>query len=442
MNNNNTKVLEGSVLNVFLSFSIPTVLGMLAVTSAGIIDGMFVGNYVGAEALAAISLCSPIYSLLFGLPILFSVGGEVFCGKFIGEGKLEKARIIFTNIFVIIAVISFILTFLGLFFIEEIADFLGADHTIKPLVVTYLYIIISMSPVLSCYALTYFTRVDGKPNLSFISLLLVALINTILDYVFIVQLNWGVKGAALGTSLSYFVLPILLIPPFIKGNGNLKFRFKKLEWKMLSAISYNGSSEFLSELSGGFLFYLINLQMIKYYGNEGVAAYAIVGYLMYFMIMLSYGMSDALKSIVSVNFGAQLMDRVKRFLKIALVTAVVLGGCLALTTTLFVDQFIDLFLENDSPSTKVLTSQFILSSAPIVVILGVNILLSAFFTSLHHPKPSLIISLLRTLILPVGLILLLTHFYGGEGIINAIVLSEVFTLCVSGFLYWKHLRRL
>ncbi|KXX69776.1 MATE family efflux transporter [Flammeovirga sp. SJP92] len=437
---NNTKVLEGSVLNVFLSFSIPTIMGMLAVTSAGIVDGIFVGNYVGAEALASISLCAPIFSLLFGLPILFSVGGEVFCGKFIGEGNIEKAQTTFTNIIIIIALISISLTAVSLFYVEEIADFLGADQSIKPMVVTYLQIIISMSPVLSCYALTYFIRVDGQPNLSFISLLLVALSNTILDYIFIVELDWGVKGAALGTSLSYFVLPILLIPHFIKGNGNLKFKFKSFDWKIFKDISYNGSSEFFSELSGGFLFYLINLQMLKYYGTEGVAAYAIVGYLMYFMIMLCYGMSDALKSIVSINFGAKLMNRVKHFLKISVVTAVTLGGILALMTTIYVDQFIDLFLENDSPSTKALTTQFILSASPIVVILGINILLSAFFTSLHHPKPSLIISLLRTLIFPVSLIFILTHFMGGEGVINAVVLSEVLTLCISVYLYWKYLR--
>ncbi|NME71425.1 MATE family efflux transporter [Flammeovirga aprica] len=438
----NNKVLQGSVLNVFLSFSIPTVLGMLAVTSAGIIDGMFVGNYVGTEALAAISLCAPIFSLLFGLPILFSTGGEVFCGKFIGEGNLEKAQKIFTNIIILVGIISCSLTVIGLFFVEDIAVFLGADPTIQPLVVTYLQIIIGMSPVLSCYAFTYFTRVDGLPNLSFVSLLLVAVTNTVLDYLFIVQLDWGVKGAALGTSMSYFVLPVLLLPHFLRQKGKLKFKFTGFDWKILKDIAYNGSSEFFSELSGGFLFYLINLQMMKYYGTVGVAAYAIVGYLMYFMIMLCYGMSDALKSIVSVNFGAKLMDRVKDFLTISLTSAVLLGGILALLTTFFVEQYIDLFLEDDRVTTRVLTEQFTLSAAPILVILGVNVLLSAFFTSLHHPKPSLIISLLRTLIFPVSLVLLLTHFFGGEGVIDAIVLSEVLTLCVSGYLYWKHLRKI
>lgn len=439
MNDQNT-ALEGNIFKVFFSYSIPTILGMLAITSAGIIDGMFVGNFVGTEALAAISLCTPVFSLLFGIPILFSTGGEVFCGKYIGEGNIEKAQTIFTSILIIIGAISILITFFGLYYTESIAVVLGANEKVKPIVIEYLKVIIGLTPIMSCYSLTYFVRVDGNPNLSFLSLLLVAIANILLDYIFVVQLNWGIKGAALGTSIAYCILPILLIPHFISKKGHLAFRFEKINLKIIQGVIYNGSSEFLSELSSGILFFIININMIKYYGTEGVAAFAIIGYLLYFINMLIYGMSDGLKSIVSVNFGAKLMNRAIQFLKISLSSSIIIGSIISLMTYLFINDFVDLFLEQNSTIARSLTIRFIKVTLLILPFIGINILLASFFTALHKPKPSLIISFLRSLILPIIFISLLTAIWGGDGVIRSIALTEIITLFISLGLYYHYFR--
>ncbi|MCT4614223.1 MAG: MATE family efflux transporter [Marinifilaceae bacterium] len=426
------KILTGKVNPVFFSFAIPVVLGLVASSSAGIIDGMFIGNYIGETALAAVTLCVPIFPFLMGIAILFSTGGEVFSGKFIGEGNHKRASEVFTKVIIVILTISTLLMVIGLVFLDSLVNILGADKEVHQMASEYLRIIIVSAPLVVTFSLSYFVRVDGKPNLSAASLLTTAIINIVLDYIFIVELNWGIKGAAWGTVLSYSAMPILLLPHFLLQQGNLRFVKPTKSLKILGEVAYNGSSEFFSEISGGILLFVINITMMKYYGNRGVAAYAVVGYLLYFTAMACYGVSDAIKSIISINFGAKQRKRISQFLRVAIITVVSFGFVLVILTQINSTLFVQLFLKNNADtSVSTLANDFILSISPVLLIIGTNIILSAYFTAIHMPKPSLIISLSRTLILPIILIPIITGLVGGDGIITALIISEIATLLIA-----------
>ncbi len=429
---NDNRILTGKVNSVFFSFAIPVVLGLVASSSAGIIDGMFIGNYIGETGLAAVTLCVPIFPFLIGIAILFSTGGEVFCGKFIGEGDNKRASEVFTKVTIIIFVISILILIIGLVFVDSIVNLLGASKEVHQMTSDYLRIIIISAPLITTFSLSYFVRVDGKPNLSATALIITAVLNVILDYIFIVYLNWGIKGAAWGTVLSYIAIPILLLPHFLLKQGNLKFVKPTKSFKILGEIAFNGLSEFLSEISGGILLFVINITMMKYYGIQGVAAYAVVGYLLYFTSMACYGISDSLKSIVSINFGAKQRKRIAEFLRIAIITVVSFGFVLVILTQINSTAFVQLFLKDNADTTvSSLANNFILSISPVLLILGVNIILSAYFTAIHKPKPSLIISLSRTLILPILFIPIITSLVGGNGIITALIISEIATLIMA-----------
>lgn len=428
----NNRILKENTYKVFFSFAIPVILGLIASSSAGIIDGMFIGNYVGETALAAVTLCVPIFPVLMGIAILFSTGGEVFSGKFIGEGNYKRASEVFTKVTIVILTISVLLMIIGLIFLDSLVYALGADEGVHQTASDYLRIIIISAPLIATFSLSYFVRVDGNPNLSATALMVTAILNVILDYLFIVHLEWGIKGAAWGTVLSYSAMPILLLPHFLLKRGNLKFVKPTKSIKILIEIAYNGSSEFFSEISGGILLFVINITMMKYYGIQGVAAYAVVGYLLFFTTMTCYGVSDSIKTLISVNFGAKQLKRIVQFLRIAIVTVVAFGFLMVILTQINSNLFVQLFLEENTDVTvSTLANEFILSISPVLLILGTNIVLSAYFTAIHRPKPSLIISLSRALILPIILIPVITSLIGGNGVITALIISEIATLIIA-----------
>jgi len=432
LSHENNKTLTGNIWPVFFSYAIPATLGLLAISSAGIIDGMFIGNYVGEKALAAVTLCFPIFPLLMGIAILFSTGGEVFCGKCIGEGKYEKASQIFTKVAIVIFTVSIIMTILGLVFLDTLVYALGADETVYQQARDYLQVIIITAPLITTFSLSYFVRVDGHPKLASTALTVSAILNIILDYIFIVEWEWGIKGGAWGTALSFVGMPILLLPHFFLKRGKIHFVRPQGSLKVLVAIAHNGASAFLSEISGGVLLFIINITMVKFYGIQGVAAYAVVAYLMFFTTMTCYGISDSVKSIISVNFGAREHKRIQQFLTTALITVVGLGIMLITLTQFNSGLLVEIFLKEDAdPTVRNLANNFILSISPVLLFIGVNIVLAAWFGAIHQPNPALTISLSRTLIFPILLIPFITSFQGGSGVFTALIVSEVSALILA-----------
>ena len=429
-------VTKDKISSVFFQYSIPAVLGMLAISSANIVDGFFIGNYVGDFGLAAINITFPIFSLLFGFALMLAIGSSVVSGKLIGQGDIKSASIIFSKTMVCITLFSFI-TCTGLFLnIETVLHLFGADENLTKIAIEYLSVILIFIPFLMIgVVLDYFVRVDNRPNLAFIALLSSALINVILDWFLIVYLQKGIFGAALATGISQLCLLFILLPHFFSKKATLKVVKPIGSYIQIIKASYNGASEFVNEISVGITTLIFNYVMIKNFDIEGIAAFTVINYLLMIGIMISFGISDSLQPIISKNFGAKENKRIEEFLKLAFITTGLVGVIMILLIIFTPNTLANIFLEDTNYKTK----QIVLSFATFIWIAflfnGINLVISAYLTAIHKPLASMIIAVSRSFIFPIFFIFTLPFFFNLNGIFMAIPMAEFMTFIIAVILF-------
>ena len=431
-------VTKDKISSVFFQYSIPSVLGMLAISSASIVDGFFIGNYVGDFGLAAINISFPIFSLLFGFALMLAIGSSVVSGKLIGQGDIKSASIIFSKTMVCITLFSFITCTVLFLNIETILHLFGADENLTKIAIDYLSVILIFIPFLMIgVVLDYFVRVDNRPNLAFIALLFSAVINVILDWFLIVYLQKGIFGAALATGISQQALIFILLPHFFSKKATLKFVKPIGSYIQILKASYNGASEFINEISVGITTLIFNYVMIKNFDIEGIAAFTVINYLLMIGIMISFGISDSLQPIISKNFGAKENKRIEEFLKLAFITTGLVGVVMILLIIFTPNTLANIFLEDTNHKTK----EIVLSFATFIWIAflfdGFNLVISAYFTAIHKPLASMIIAISRSFILPVFFIVTLPFFFDLNGIFMAIPMAEFMTFIIGIILFKK-----
>jgi len=431
-------VTKDKISSVFFQYSIPSVLGMLAISSASIVDGFFIGNYVGDSGLAAINISFPIFSLLFGFALMLAIGSSVVSGKLIGEGDTKNASIIFSKTMICITLFSFLACTVLFLNIETILHLFGADKNLTTIAIEYLSIMLIFIPFLMIgVVLDYFVRVDNRPNLAFVALLLSAIINVLLDWFMIVYLQKGIFGAALATGISQLTLLVILLPHFFSKKATLKFVKPIGSYIQVIKAAYNGVSEFVNEISVGITTLIFNYVMIKNFSIEGIAAFTVINYLLLIGIMISFGISDSLQPIISKNFGAKKTNRIEGFLKLAFIFTSLVGIVMTLLIIFIPDTLANIFLEDTNYQTK----QIVLDFAKFIWIAflfsGINLVISAYLTAIHKPLSSMIIALSRSFVFPVFFIFTLQFLFGTQGIFLAIPMAEAITFIIAIILFRK-----
>jgi MATE family, multidrug efflux pump len=431
--------ITGRVVPVFFHYAIPSVIGMLAVTSAGIIDGIFIGNVVGATALAAVNISSPVFALFAAVVFMLVVGGSVMCGKFIGEGNSEAASAIFSQTLYATIATSLLTSAAILLFLDQMISGLGANDELHGLVSDYLVIVVSAAPLLVAgLTLDYFVRVDGQPLLASAALVAFALINISLDWLFIVQLGWGIKGAAWATAIAEGSIFFMLLSHWFGSRCSLRllsfFHCHKLGWGAVLRASYNGFSEFANEMSIGLITLVFNWVMISRLGVEGVAAFTIISYLLYIGLEICYGISESLQPTVSKNLGAKQPRRILQFTLAAVLSALAVGLLLSGLFLLMPEVLISLFLREGEDRTVAIALSFIAFFWPAFLFNGMNLTLSSYFTASHKPMQSATIALSRSLVLPGLGLIFLPRWLGDTGVFVAIPVAESLTFLLALFL--------
>jgi len=445
-------VLSGQPLKVFFSYALPWVLGMLMISSAGIVDAYFLGNYVGSTALAAITLVIPSMTLLFGVGVLLGVGGSVRAGKYMGEGKYLEARAIFTKSLATLIVLGGCVVASQYLFLDRVVELLGGEGEAGVMAHDYLAI---MLPLLFFLALTiflsYFVRVDNRPRLASASMFAVSIINIALDAWFVAGLGWGIAGAAWATGISYVCGFLVLTSHFVlrrasplglsespRSSGRRKLRmigFTRLigSWREVRSACYNGISEFSNELSAGLVVFLFNRAILAEIGMHGVAALTVVNYLLFMTLILCFGFSDSLQPVISKNYGARKPERIAAFLRIAGGATLLIGMCTLVLLVALPRTMVGLFLRAEDVATEAVALQFVSIMWPVFVFMGINITASAYFTAMHRPLHSASIAIGRMVALPTLFLLTLPHFFGANGIFAAMPLAEI---CVFAYTIW------
>lgn len=430
--------VDGPVVATFVRYAVPSVLGMLAVTSAGIIDGIFIGNFVGASALAAVNLAQPAWAAFAAIVFMLAVGGSVMCGRFLGQKDIDSASSIFTRTLVAAVGTGVVIAGVGLLFLDDLVRLLGATEAVKSLVVGYMRIVLLFAPVfVAALTMDYFVRADGRPVLAAIALVAFAGSNIALNTLFVVYLDWGIVGAAWASALAEFAIFVILLSHWFHPRCSLRLTLSRGRWTDVLQAAWNGLSEFINELSVGLVVLFFNWVMITRQGVEGVAAYTIITYLMMIGLEVSYGISESLQPTVSRNLGAGKPERIHKFLLTAVCAAFSVGLLVSVLLLALPEQMIGLFLRPDEQTTAVIALVFISYFWPTFLLNGTNITLASYFTALHRPLPSAAIAISRSLLLPGIGLLLLPLWLGDRGVYLAIPLDELLTLILAVFFVMK-----
>lgn len=429
--------LNGPIISTFIRYAIPSVLGLLAITTASIVDGIFVGQFVSADGLAAITLLIPFFTLAFAIALMLSIGGAVRAGSYLGQGKIEAASAIFSKCLITVFIAGLLFMSFSLLLDQEILNLLGAPDALKILVLPYYHILCGVLVIqITSMVLYYFIRLDNQQTLATFALITGALINIALNATFIIGLEMGLRGAAWATLASQSVQILILASYFLSKQRQLTLVLRPGNWSEINKVAYNGLSEFVNELSGGMVIFLLNWLLVLYQGVNGLAAFAVINYMIFISLMIYYGIADALHLLISQNHGAANAKRVRDFVFTAIALVFIISLLLVSVLLLCPQWLIQLFLQDDAVKSQHLSAQFIQLVWPLFLANGLNITLSIYLTAVQKPLPSMCLALSRGLILPVGLLLLLSAWLPNKQFLIALPLAEWLTFILALLLCW------
>lgn len=423
----------GNVGKLFIQFGIPGVLGLLLIGFQPMVDGLFLINFVGPDALAGVNLFVPVYTFVSALAVVVGIGSQTIVSLSLGEKNYATANDSFRTAGVFLAVFLLVLSAVCYAGAEPLSRFLGADADLQHYTVDYIRYLSPFLPVLALLFLgDYMLKATARPYLALSLLGLVLLLNIVLDYLLVAVMGAGVKGAALATGISLSVPLLLMAVLLLRKDNIVSFRKGKFRYKLLWNMLYNGSSEGLSELSAGITVFLFNNVMMDLFGKSGVAAFTSVNYLLYLGVQLYVGLSDGIIPILSYNYGAGNKERVRATIRLGRRTNLIIGliffALLFWGGTFLVGHF---FGNTDAGDVEIIKAIAVTGATYVAFAFffnGQNILSSSLFTSMGDARTSVVISLMRGLLLVVIGIFILPLVFGNTGIWLVIPLSELVTL--------------
>ncbi len=436
---NSIDMLRSPVISTFFKYSLPWTLSFLFVSSAGIVDGIFIGHYEGPLALAAINIVWPVFALFMGVSIAFAAGGAVRGAAYLAQNNEAAAKAIFTKCLMAALCMSTFVALICFFFTTEVITLLGADETVGPLSITYLNNVGLFFPFqIMGFTISYFLRVDQRPNLASLGLVSTAITNIVLDYIFIALFDWGVAGAALATGCGYAAMFITYILGYFCNKKSRRLYLTRAvgQWRETFMAMWNGISEMINEVSTGLVLILINIVIMRLEGPYGVAAFTVVSYLNWLCLILSYGFADSLAPLVSANHTCRLHRRTLAFLRTAVCSVAAIGTFCFLITTLFPHELTAFFVPSDATTSNMAVT-FMSISKYMFFFCGTNLVLTAYLTGLMQATASAIVALLRTLVLPALFITTLPTFMGYQGVALALPLSELICFLVAAALSYR-----
>jgi len=436
--NINFDPLTGSALPVYLRYAIPSTFGLLVFSSTQVVDAYFVGNYIGANALAAINLAAPFVAIIWGISLMITIGSNVLIGDAIGSKDWHHANQFYCQSLVTNAVFGIVFALIAILFIDDIVPLLGQSDILSPILKEYLQYYILLTPLMVLGAAMYYLMIiEERPVVAFIAILLSSLLNVYFDWLFITVWSIGIKGAALATGLSLFFLFLILIIFQIALPNRLHLQWIKPNWVKLKQSLFNGFSEMVNEWSVGITILLFNWIILIRIGEIGVAAYSIVEYIFYLFAMCYYGIAESLPPLISKNVAAGYFHRVKKFFNLT-IFGISFFSLLAIALIYLIpDRLVTIFMSSSNTNLIELTKTYLFWFAPTLAFIGFNIAISAYFTGLQKPIQSSIIAMLRCFVFPIVLILTLPNYIGDIGIFVAVAIAELLTLVISIGL-WLH----
>lgn len=423
------------VSKIFWSFAIPSILAIVMQSTAGLIDSIFIGRFIGANGLSAITLVMPIIMLLAGVSTMVAIGGTTLAGIYKGAGDEKKSNNFFNVTLTLIIVFAGMGMFAVLGLGNSFAYLLGATGEVAKNIGDYATTIaVFFIPFMMNFAMGFFLKLDGKPVAPVIAVTFGMLINIVLDYVFIVDMNLGMEGAALATGLSQLIPFIILLHMLAKGS-NWKFEKPVFIMSEIKQMLLNGSSELLSMASVSISSFIYNMIIISSVGVSGIASYAVAVQVGSLSVGIFYGFAESVQSPVSVNYGSKQLDRVSEFRKMSTKANFVAGIIICTVVFAFGRNIASVFVRDQS---IIDLAVYILRFFGVSYIFaGMNVTMATYYTAVNSPILSGGLTLVRSLItLLIGLVVL-PMIFGEVGVWSAIIFAEITSFIVAVICYKK-----
>lgn len=415
-----------------LRFTLPSIIMLVFTSIYGVVDGFFVSNFVGKTPFTAVNFIMPFLMILGSCGFMFGTGGGALIAKTMGEGNIKKAKHLFSLIVYTSMVCGIVLAFFGILFLRPLASALGAEGQLLEDSVKYGRIILMAIPA---YVLQYefqclFATAE-KPTLGLYVTIAAGFTNMLLDALFVVVFHWGLEGAAAATAISQCVGGIVPLIYFARPNSSL-LRLGKTEFdgKSLAKTCINGSSELMSNIAMSVVSMLYNVQLLRYAGEDGVAAYGVLMYVSMIFQAIFIGYSVGTAPVIGYHFGAKNSKELKGLLRKSLVLVGAFAGVMFAASHIFARPLSVLFVGYDADLLSLTVRAFSIFSFSFLFS-GFAIFGSSFFTALNNGLVSAAISFMRNLVFQIAAVLIFPLFWKVDGIWMSIVAAEMMAVVVT-----------
>ena len=421
-----------------LRFALPSILMMVFTSVYGVVDGFFVSNFVGKTPFAAVNFIMPFLMILGALGFMLGTGGSALIGKLLGEENGEKANQVFSLLIYVTLIAGVVVAVVGMLVIRPVALLLGADLTMAEDCVLYGRIVLLGLPALMLqFEFHSFFVTAEKPQLGLYVTVAAGVMNMVLDGVLVGLLRWGIPGAAVATVMSQVVGGFLPLVYFARENTSLlRLGRTRFDWPSLKKALTNGSSEFVSNISMSVVGMLYNGQLMKYAGEDGVAAYGVLMYVTMIFLAVFIGYSVSTAPVISFHFGARDKAELKNLLRRSLGVIAAVSVVMLLLGEVLARPLARIFVGYDEELMAVTLHAFRIYSFTFLLC-GVPIFGSSIFTALNDGLTSALISFLRTVVFQVAAVLLLPLLFGLDGIWYSLIVAELAAAAVTVFFWVK-----
>ncbi len=438
---NQTAYLKPVTLKNILKFAVPTIAMTVFMSFYTMVDGLFVSNLIGTDALSAINLTAPIIQLVTAISTMLATGGSAVIMKKMGEQKCEEAREDFTCLILVNVIVGIVMCALGYLMVERIFAGMNLSVAVEGYCVEYLNrYLLFVVPILLMNNFTLYMIASEKATLSLICSVTGGVLNMVLDYVFIAGLHMGISGAAIATGLGYSVTAVVGLFVFSRKKSLLHFKKPVFRFKVLANAATNGCSEMATALVTGIITMMFNWTMLRYVGEDGVAAVTIIMYVLMFASSLYTGYSYGVAPMLSYYYGEENHEKLHKLVSVSLQVI----SCISLLTVaasfLLTRTLVSVFARPDNPVYELAVAGNRICTTALLFI-GFNIFASGMFTALSNGVVSAVLAFSRSFVFMLITMIVLPMFFGVNGIWLATPVAELMALTLSAFMFLKHRRR-
>ena len=423
-----------------IRFTIPSIVMMIFTSIYGVVDGIFVSNFVGKTPFAAINLIMPFLMIFGAIGFMIGAGGSALVSMTLGSGDRERANSMFSLLIYVTAVLGAAAAVVALVFIEPVSRLLGAEGDMLSYCVQYgRWILPALPAFMLQNTFQSFLITAEKPQLGLYITVAAGVTNMVLDALFVGLFRWGLPGAAIATAFSQLVGGVIPTIYFLRRNDSL-LRLGKCSFdgKALLKTCTNGSSEFMTNVSLSLVNMLYNFQLMRFAGEDGVAAYGVIMYVNFIFIAVYIGYSIGTAPIIGFHYGAQNRDELRSMYQKSLRLLTIVSAALTVISLAASGVLSGIFVSYD-PALHAMTRNGFRLYSLAFLFLGVNIFASSFFTALGNGLVSAVLSFLRTLLFQAATLLIMPEIFGINGIWLSIVAAELMALAMSIY-FFKRMR--